>query len=62
VIVDLAKGFDNARFYVVPTSIVQVAIDLARAEWVSGPRRDGGVRVDSAAQRLWLDNKVDGPA
>jgi hypothetical protein len=61
VIVDLASGRDHPRFFVVPTPVVQEAIDVARAAWVSGSRRDGGKRVDATAQRLTLDDNVNGP-
>ena len=62
VIVDLANDPNQPRYFVVPTSIVQEAIDTARAEWTSDVRRDRGKRVDAVAQRLTLDDKVDGPA
>ncbi len=60
-IVDMRKGISEAQIYVVPTSIVQEAIDHGRAGWLSKSRRDGNPRKDSTGQRLWLDDKVDGP-
>jgi len=57
-IVDLRAGVANAQIYLVPTRVVQAAIDAARKEWNAGRKRDGGIRVDSAAQRLWLNDRV----
>jgi hypothetical protein len=56
-IVDLRGNVANAQIYLVPTRVVQAAIDAAREEWNSGRKRDGSARVDSPAQRLWLNDR-----
>jgi hypothetical protein len=58
-IVDLRTEVAAAKIYLVPTRIVQAAIDAARKEWNSGKKRDGGKRIDSPAQRLWLNDRAD---
>lgn len=57
-IVDLRANVAKAQIYVVPTRVVQASIDAARTEWNSGRKRDGGTRVDSPAQRLWLNDRA----
>ena len=57
-IVDFRSGVETAPIYVVPTVEVQSAIDRGRKEWISGRKRDGSPRVDSSAQRLWLDENM----
>jgi hypothetical protein len=61
-IVDMRKGVAGAQIYIVPTTVVQRAIDEGRKDWLSKSRRDGNPRKDSTGQRVWLDNKIDGPA
>ncbi len=61
-IVDLRNDVPSAQIYIVPTTKVQRAIDKGRADWLSKMRRDGKPRKDSTGQRLWLDDKIDGPA
>jgi hypothetical protein len=58
-IVDLRSSVASAQIYVVPTATVQVAIDAARKEWNAGAKRDGNKRVDSLAQRLWLNGQAE---
>lgn len=57
-IVDLRARVADAQIYLVPTRVVQTAIDAARKEWNSGRKRDGGTRIDSPAQRLWLNDRA----
>ena len=58
-IVDLRDGVSAAQIYIVPTGVVQSAIDDGRSYWISGKKKDGTKRVDSAGQRLWLNDRVD---
>lgn len=58
-IVDLRRRVEDAKLFLVPTGVVQKAIDAARKEWNSGTKRDGGKRVDSTGQRLWLNDRAD---
>jgi hypothetical protein len=53
-IVDMRNGVQNAELYLVPTKVVQRAIDVAKKYWVEGLRRDGGPHVDSRRQVLSL--------
>jgi hypothetical protein len=57
VIVDLRTGVADAQIYVVPTNVVQRALDAGRKDWLSKMRRDGMPRKDSTGQRVWLDEK-----
>src|SRR5713101_4025089 len=58
-VVDMRGGVAAARIFIVPTSVVQSAIDDARADWNAGTRRDGLPRVDTAATRLLLNDRID---
>jgi hypothetical protein len=58
-IVDLRGGIAGAKIYIVPTPVVQRAIDSGRREWNAGLKRDGSRRKDSTGQRLWLDDRDD---
>jgi hypothetical protein len=60
-IVHLGEGVAKAQFYIVPTMVVQEAIDRGRSDWLSKMRRDGQPRKDSTGQRLLFDDKIDGP-
>jgi hypothetical protein len=53
-IVDMRNGVARAEFYLVPTNVVQEAIDEARAYWVAGTGRDGKPHQDSSRQVLSL--------
>lgn len=61
-LVDVRPGIASALIYIIPTPQVQAAIDAGRKDWTSKPKRDGGERVDSPAQRVWLDDRINGPA
>ena len=61
-IVDFRNGIAEADIYLVPTNVVQTAIDEARRYWLSGKRKDGADRKDLTGQRLWLDDRTDGHA
>lgn len=58
-IADFRMGVSDAVIYVVPTPVVQAAIDDARRDWLSKPRRDGKARKDSTDQRLHLNDRID---
>jgi hypothetical protein len=49
----------SAKFYLIPTKVVQAAIDAGRKYWMSSLKKDGSERVDSTGQRLWLNDRVD---
>ncbi len=58
-IVDLRDGVAAARIYIVPTDVVQDAIDKGRRYWNSGRKKDGTKRVDSRMQVLWMTGRMD---
>jgi len=49
----------TAKFYIIPTTVVQAAIDAGRKYWMSFRKKDGSERVDSPGQRLWLTDRTD---
>jgi hypothetical protein len=54
-IVDLRdKDLAKAKFYIIPTTVVQSALDAGRKYWTSSPKKDGSPRVDTPGQRVWL--------
>jgi hypothetical protein len=49
--------------YLLPTVVVERELAVNHAAWVSGPKRGGGVRKDTAMRHLYLDARPDlGPA
>jgi hypothetical protein len=59
-IVDLRENDPSkAKFYIVPTAVVQNAIDNGRRYWMSFLKRDGSQRTDSPGQRLWLTGPIN---
>ena len=60
-IVDMRDGAAMAEFYIVPTLMVQQAIDEARSYWVAGIGRDGTPHKDSLRQVLWLCEREQHP-
>ena len=58
-IVDLRGGVAAARIYVIPTDVVQDAIDKGRRYWNAGRKKDGTKRVDSRQQRLSITDRTD---
>ena len=58
-IVDFREGIARAMIYIVPTLVVQRAIDRGRRDWNAGRKRDGSRRKDSTGQRLWFDDRHD---
>jgi hypothetical protein len=53
--------FRSATLYIVPTMMVQQAIDEARSYWVAGVGRDGKPHKDSLRQVLWLCERDQHP-
>lgn len=53
----------NPEIYLIPSQIVEEALTMNHARWLSGAKRDGSSRKDTSMRNLYLDDRPDlGPA
>lgn len=46
--------------YIVPTAIVEQTLHAEHKRWLSGEKRDGGLRKDTPMRSVYLDDRTDG--